>query len=117
MSKLVQILEYVAQDGSCPFSDWFDSLDAVPAARVNVYLERVINGNVSSVAPIGAGLSEIKLDFGPGYRIYFGKEGDYLLILLGGSSKKGQQKAIDRAKVMWQEHKTSKKLAVQKTRK
>lgn len=117
MSKLVQVLEYVANDGSCPFRVWFDSLDAVPAARVNVYLERITNGNFSSVAPIGAGLSEIKLDFGPGYRIYFGKEGEYLVILLGGSSKKGQQKAIDRAKLMWQEYKASKKLASKKTRK
>lgn len=117
MSKLVQILEYVAQDGSCPFRDWFDSLDAVPAARVNACLERVIDGNVSSVAPIGSGLSEIKLDFGPGYRIYFGKEGDLLLILLGGSSKKVQQKAIDKAKSMWQEHKALKKLAAKKARK
>jgi putative addiction module killer protein len=53
-------------------------------------LERVIDGNVSNVEPIGSGLSEIKLDLGPGHRIYFGKEGDLVLILLGGSSKKGQ---------------------------
>ena len=117
MPKTVQILEYVAQNGSCPFRDWFDALDAAPAARVNVYLERVIDGNVSNVEPIGSGLSEIKLDFGPGYRIYFGKEGDLVLILLGGSSKKGQQKAIDKAKSMWKEHKASKKLATKKARK
>jgi putative addiction module killer protein len=110
MRGKIEVLEYVDQNGNCPFRDWFDSLDSVPAARVAVYLERVVQGNYSNVAPIGFALSEIKLDFGPGYRIYFGKENDFILLLLGGSSKKDQKKAIDRAKKLWEEH-----LAVKKT--
>ena len=97
------------QNGNCPFRDWFDSLDSVPAARAAVYLERVVQGNCSNVAPVGSGLSEIKLDFGPGYRIYFAKEDDFILLLLGCSSKKEQKKAIDKAKKLWEEHQAVKK--------
>lgn len=109
MKNKVRALEYVDERGNCPFRDWFDSLDPVSAARAAAYLERVVQGNHSNVFPIGSGLSEIKLDYGPGYRIYYGKEEDYILILLGGSSKKDQKKAIDRAKNLWEEHKALKK--------
>ncbi|MEI6757904.1 MAG: type II toxin-antitoxin system RelE/ParE family toxin [Chlorobium sp.] len=109
MREKVEVFEYVDQNGNCPFRDWFDSLDSVPAARAAVYLERVVQGNYLNVAPIGSALSEIKLDFGPGYRIYFGKEDDFILLLLGGSSKKDQKKAIERAKKLWEEHKAYKK--------
>ncbi len=109
MRTKVEVLEYVDQNGNCPFRDWFDSLDSVPAARAAVYLERVVQGNYSNVAPIDSALSEIKLDFGPGYRIYFAKEDDFILLLLGGSSKKEQKKAIDKAKKLWEEHQAVKK--------
>lgn len=115
MQKKFKVLEYVDQNGNCPFRDWFNSLDPVTAARAATYVERVVQGNHSNVSPIGSGLSEIKLNYGPGYRIYYGKEKDYILILLGGSSKKGQQRAIDRAKKLWQEHKTFKKQGKKKT--
>ena len=71
MPKKVKVLEYVDQNGNCPFRDWFDSLDALPAARATAYLERVVQGNYSNVLPIGSALSEITLDYGHGYRIYF----------------------------------------------
>ena len=60
--------------------------------------------------PSGEGLSEIKIDFGPGYRVYFRNEKDILLLLLGASSKKGQQKAIDAAKAAWKIFQQSRKL-------
>lgn len=67
------------------------------------------NGNFSNVAPVGQGLSECKIDFGPGYRVYFGKDGDTLVILFGGGTKKRQTKNITDAKEHWKNYKLRKK--------
>jgi putative addiction module killer protein len=109
MSRKIEFTEYVDANGSSPFAKWFDALDAVAAAKVRVYITRVELGNYSNVEPIGDGLSEIKIDYGPGYRVYFRKEKEILLLLLGGSSKKGQQKAIDAAKLAWKSYDSSRK--------
>jgi putative addiction module killer protein len=77
-------------------------------------MTRVELGNYSNVEPIGEGLSEIKIDFGPGYRVYFRKEREILLLLLGGGSKKGQQKAIDAAKLAWKIYESNRKQSTQK---
>ena len=74
MSRTIEFTEYVDANGSSPFAKWFDALDAVAAAKVRVYITRVELGNYSNVEPIGDGLSEIKIDYGPGYRVYFRKE-------------------------------------------
>lgn len=66
-------------------------------------------GNFSSVKGVGAGVFELRLDFGPGYRIYFGKDGDQIVILLGGGTKKRQQADLERAQELWQEYKQSKR--------
>lgn len=110
MSKIIEFTEYLDANGKSPFAKWFDALDAVSAAKVRVYMTRVELGNYSNVEPIGEGLSEIKIDFGPGYRVYFRNEKDILLLLLGASSKKGQQKAIDAAKAAWKIFQQSRKL-------
>ena len=109
MSRKIEFTEYVDANGNSPFAKWFDALDAVAAAKVRVYIARVELGNYSNVEPIGVGLSEIKIDYGPGYRVYFRKEKEILLLLLGGSSKKGQQKAIDAAKLAWKRYDSSRK--------
>lgn len=101
MPKNVEFLEYLDANGQSPFAKWFDTLDAIAAAKVRVYMTRVELGNYSNVEPVGEGLSEIKINFGPGYRVYFRSEVGFLLLLLGGSSKKGQQKAINDAKAAW----------------
>ena len=67
------------------------------------------NGNFSNVKPVGLGVREYKLDFGPGYRIYFGKDGDRLVILLGGGTKKRQSRDIDVAQEHWKSYKARKK--------
>lgn len=109
MSRKIEFTEYVDANGCSLFAKWFDTLDAVAAAKVRVYMTRVELGNNSNVEPIGDGLSEIKIDYGPGYRVYFHKEKEILLLLLGGSSKKGQQKAIDAAKLAWKSYDGSRK--------
>jgi putative addiction module killer protein len=75
---------------------------------VAVALYRLEQGNVSNVKSVGKRVSEHKTDFGPGYRIYFGQEGDELIILLGGGSKKSQAKDIQSAHMLWAEYKLSK---------
>lgn len=74
-------------------------------------LERVAGGNTSSIKTVGEGVSEYKIDFGPGYRIYFGKDGDRLIVLLGGGTKKRQNQDIENAKAAWREYKQFKKNA------
>jgi len=99
-----KVIEYV-KAGSSPFSGWLSALDAHAAAKVATALYRLEQGNFSNVKSIGKGVSEYKIDFGPGYRIYFGQEGDELVILLGGGAKKTQQKDIQIAHMLWAEYK------------
>ena len=116
MTNKLEFIEYVDANGFSPFAKWFDSLDAVSAAKVRVYMTRVELGNYSNVASIGGGLSEIKIDYGPGLRVYFREEKKLLLLLLGGSTKRGQQKAIDLAKVAWKEFNQNRKQPIRKER-
>jgi putative addiction module killer protein len=70
---------------------------------------RLEGGNFSAAKSVGAGVSELRLDFGPGYRIYFGSDGEKLIILLAGSSKKRQQSDIEAAHALWAEYKKRKR--------
>jgi putative addiction module killer protein len=83
-----------------------------PSTIITVALERLAGGNTSSIKLVGEGVSEYKIDFGPGYRIYFGKDGDRLVILLGGGTKKRQKQDIENAKAAWRECKQLKKSAL-----
>jgi putative addiction module killer protein len=102
----LEIRYWFDDDGRSPFEEWFDDLDPRAAARVTVALKRLENGNTSNVENIGGGVSELKLDFGPGYRVYFGKDGQRLVILLAGGTKRRQQKDIDAAKSRWRSYLT-----------
>lgn len=79
-----------------------------PAAKVATALTRLAGGNFSNVKGVGAGVFEYRIDFGPGYRVYFGKDGERLVILLGGGSKKRQQRDINAAIAAWQDYKLRK---------
>jgi putative addiction module killer protein len=106
---MVQVREYLDQTGRSPYAKWFDDLDAPAAAKVASAVIRVSQGNFSSVKGVGGGVFEYRLDFGPGYRIYFGKDGEWLVILLAGGTKKRQQKDIKDATARWQDYKQRKK--------
>jgi putative addiction module killer protein len=67
------------------------------------------HGNFSAAKAVGSGVSEVRLDFGPGYRVYFGKDGERLVILLGGGTKRRQQADIDEAHTLWAEYKNRKR--------
>jgi putative addiction module killer protein len=104
----VEVREYLDSVGRSPFGHWFASLNAVAAAKIAVAITRLGGGNFSNVKGVGGGVFEYKIDFGPGYRVYFGKDGARVVILLGGSSKKGQAKAIAAAQVLWDAYKNAK---------
>jgi putative addiction module killer protein len=106
---VVGIKEYIDANGRSPFAKWFDGLNARAAAKVSTALVRMAQGNLSNVAGVGAGVFEYRLEFGPGYRIYFGKDGDALIILLGGGTKTRQQKDIEAAKSLWKQYKQRKR--------
>ncbi|MES2605910.1 MAG: type II toxin-antitoxin system RelE/ParE family toxin [Pseudomonadota bacterium] len=97
--------EYLTADGKSPFGEWFLRQEATAAAKVTVQLYRMEQGNLSNVAPVGAGVSEKKMDWGPGYRIYFALPERPCLLLLGGSVKADQHAAIKTVKLHWQDYK------------
>jgi putative addiction module killer protein len=101
----VQILEYLDAAGKSPFADWFDRLDAHAAAKVTMALTRIGQGNLSNVKGVGSGVHEFKIDFGPGYRIYFGRDGETVVILLAGGTKSRQQNDIAGAHARWSDYK------------
>jgi putative addiction module killer protein len=110
MSNVLTVVEYVREDGSNPYRAWFDRLHAQAAAKVATAVLRLELGNVSRVKWIGT-MGEYRIDWGPGYRIYLAKDGDGLIILLGGGTKQRQQTDIERAKAVWAEYKTRKAAA------
>jgi putative addiction module killer protein len=99
---------YADAAGRVPFRDWFEGLDAVAVARVTVALARIARGAVSNVKGVGQGVLEFRIDFGPGYRVYFGRDGDRLVILLAGGTKRRQDQDIAAAKVRWADYKARK---------
>ena len=102
---MLELRYYLADDGKGLFEEWFSGLDAAAAARVAVALARLGQGNLSNVKPVGEGVLEYRIDWGPGYRVYFGRDGDVLVILLTGGTKQRQQKDIDTAKASWTDYK------------
>jgi putative addiction module killer protein len=102
------LLEYLDRGGSSSFAAWFRSLDALAAAKVTAALRRLALGNLSNVKGVGAGLFEYCIDFGPGYRVYFGKDGEAVVILLGGGTKKRQHNDIADAHDRWADYKKRK---------
>jgi putative addiction module killer protein len=106
---VIKIREYIDPQGRSPYAIWFDGLNARAAAKVATALVRMEQGNLSSVKGVRAGVSECRIDFGPGYRVYFGKDGDTLIILLGGGTKKRQQKDIEAPQDLWREYQQRKR--------
>ncbi|WP_336485420.1 type II toxin-antitoxin system RelE/ParE family toxin [Methylobacterium nigriterrae] len=105
----MRIAEFVDERGVSPFAAWFDRLDPHSAAKVTVALTRIEQGNLSNVKSVGGGVSEIRLDFGPGYRLYVGRDGDCLIILLAGGTKRRQQQDIIKAQARWAQYRQAKK--------
>jgi putative addiction module killer protein len=103
----VIVQEHIREDGSSPFRSWFDNLDSQASAKVATAIVRSEVGNLSNVK-WGGGLGEHRIDWGPGYRLYLARDGDDLVILFVGGTKKRQQTDIERAAVLLGEYKTRK---------
>jgi putative addiction module killer protein len=105
----MEIREFLDARGGSPFANWFDDLDAQAAAKVTVALARIGHGNLSNAKGVGTGVLEFRIDWGPGYRLYFGQDGDTLIILLCGGTKRRQQDDIAEAQAHWAEYKRRKR--------
>jgi putative addiction module killer protein len=105
---MIEIVECLNAKGKSPYREWFDALDAQAAAIVTVAVERLADGNTSRVKSIGEGAAEVRVDRGPGYRIYFGWDGKTLVVLLGGGTKRRQQRDIADALALWRAYKARK---------
>lgn len=106
---MIEIRQYVDRQGHAPFLKWLYELNDEARARIATALERLEHDNLSSIKGVGAGVQELRIDFGPGYRVYFGWDGLRLVILLAGGMKKRQQADIEHAKELWQEFKKRKR--------
>jgi putative addiction module killer protein len=95
------VREYLDDRGRSPFRDWLGTLDTVVRARVQARILRFETGNLGDHKDLGSGVWEARMDFGPGYRVYFGKHGRELVLLLVGGDKGSQGKDIRRAKELW----------------
>ena len=102
-----KLVEYLDEYGDSPFSKWFSQLNASAAAKISTALYRMEQGNLSNARSVGKGIFEYKLNFGPGYRIYFAHDGDLLVVLHGGS-KKRQGQDINYARELWADYKARK---------
>ena len=100
----IEVQEYLDETGHSAWAQWFDDLDRHTARRVTIALDRMRRGNFSNVRSVGKGVLEYRIDFGPGYRVYFGREGNTLIILLGGGTKTRQQMDIRVAQERWERY-------------
>lgn len=97
-----RIVEYVAVDGTYPFSEWLSRLSDLRAkAKILIRIKRAELGNVGQHRGVGSGVMELKVDTGPGYRVYFATSGRQTLILLAGGSKRSQRRDIALAHERW----------------
>jgi len=101
---------YLTADGRKPFKEWLDGLrDIAARQKVRIRLDRVRLGNLGRNRSVGEGVYEIKIDYGPGYRIYYGLERKRLILLLLGGDKSSQDKDISLAREYWKDHKRRRK--------
>ncbi len=105
----IELSEYIDARGRNHYREWVSKLDAAVRARIDKSVFRMAYGNLSGVKPEGEGVSALRLDFGPGYRIYFGQDGERLVILLAGGTKRRQENDIHLARALWVEYKKRKR--------
>jgi putative addiction module killer protein len=99
------LIVYTTLSEQEPFTDWLNNLrDVMGRKRILTRVSRLQQGNYGDCEPVGDGVSELRMFFGPGYRVYFGENGDDIVILLCGGDKSSQDKDIQQAKIYWQEY-------------
>ena len=99
------IRRYITPDGRNPFAEWLSSLrDLNAVVKIEQRLDRVRLGNLGNSKSVGEGVCELKIDFGPGYRVYFGQFGSTIVLILCGGDKSSQEQDIRKAKEYWKEY-------------
>ena len=106
---MIDIREYLDRGGISPFREWRGNLDPEARRKVTTALYRIGLGNFSNVKGVSAGVFECRINFGPGFRVYFGKDGEQVVILLGGGTKQRQRIDISLALDRWEDYKQRKK--------
>ncbi|MFB2838873.1 MULTISPECIES: type II toxin-antitoxin system RelE/ParE family toxin [Floridanema] len=102
-----EIQRYVTPDGKIPFTEWLNSLRDIKAQiKIRGRLERVALGNLGDYRSVGEGVFELRINYGPGYRIYFGQVGSIIILLLCGGDKSTQDQDINTAKEYWAEYRS-----------
>lgn len=97
---------YRALDGTLPFEEWLENLrDVVARAKIKVRIKRATQGNFGDHRSVGAGIIELKVHYGPGYRVYLGLQGQEIIVLLCGGDKSTQEKDIAKAHEYWEDYK------------
>ncbi len=101
------IYEYTDTNGHSPYARWLKKIrDKTARARIMLQIERMRLGLSGDWKPIGDGLSELRIHYGPGYRVYYGKPGKRIVLILGGGNKRSQQADISLAKSRWKDYRT-----------
>jgi putative addiction module killer protein len=102
---VIEILRYKTADGRDVFGEWLGNLaDLTARARIAVRIDRLAGGNFGDARPVGGGVHELRIDWGPGYRVYFGKVGNACVLLLSGGDKRRQSADINRARAYWKDY-------------
>ena len=101
----MKIVHYLATDGKDPFDEWLQGLSQETRARILTRLDRVEHGNFGDHKIVSEGVWELRFTFGPGYRVYYGRDGMQLVVLLGGGTKGRQARDIEVAQTHWTSYK------------
>jgi putative addiction module killer protein len=100
-----QVIVYARENGKEPFTDWLYGLrDVMGRKRILARVSRLQQGHYGDCEPVGEGVTELRLFFGPGYRVYFGEQDNTLIVLLCGGDKASQDHDIEQAKMYWKEY-------------
>ena len=101
---MLQIRHFTLDSGVRPFEIWVSSLDKRSKAKVRAYVDRVaLGGSKKNIRSLGNGLNEIKIAFGPGFRVYYGVINNKIMLLLGGGDKGSQSRDIEKAYEFWRQ--------------
>ncbi len=112
---MVRVVHYVTEDGRDYFDEWLQCQDAEIRARVQTRIDRIELGNFGDHKGVGDGVFELRIDFGPGYRVYYGLDSKTFVILLVGGTKKQQARDVKMAQTHWKTYKEEKRHARKRT--